>query len=261
MPPGGFSPPIRARDPGTWDPMPTRSCFAPRAIYGWTWGHSRRQPFPPVGPASRLLTRLPSSCTQASYSRRIATRSGQKLAAASLARPMRPCSLGLAWAHEEREDYGSAIEALRELTREEPTNEEAHAGLMRLYALSGRKADALRQYASFERTISRDLGTGPSASTRALKEEIASGRYPPEAARPTGPAAKVASRTPPTQPSGPQDELRGPGARTGRDQASARHDAPFDLDRDGRLGQDPPRPEGWPRISRVRIPTGFDSWS
>jgi predicted ATPase/DNA-binding SARP family transcriptional activator/DNA-binding CsgD family transcriptional regulator len=90
--------------------------------------------------------------------------------------------LGLAWAYEEREDYGSALDAHRKVTWGEPTNEEAHAGLMRLHALSGRKADALRQYELLEEAISQGLGTAPSASTRALREEIASGRFPPEAA-------------------------------------------------------------------------------
>jgi predicted ATPase/DNA-binding SARP family transcriptional activator/DNA-binding CsgD family transcriptional regulator/Tfp pilus assembly protein PilF len=92
--------------------------------------------------------------------------------------------LGLGWSYEEREDYGSAIEALLKVTGGEPANEEAHAGLMRLYALTGRKADALRQYELFEGMISRELGVGPSASTRALREEISSGRFPSEAARP-----------------------------------------------------------------------------
>jgi predicted ATPase/DNA-binding SARP family transcriptional activator/DNA-binding CsgD family transcriptional regulator/Tfp pilus assembly protein PilF len=104
--------------------------------------------------------------------------------------------LGLAWSHEEREDYGSAIEARRKVTRGEPTNEEAHAGLMRLYALSGRKADALRQYELFEETTLQELGTGPSASTRALREEIASGRFPPEAAQPPRLPPKEASEPP-----------------------------------------------------------------
>jgi predicted ATPase/DNA-binding SARP family transcriptional activator/DNA-binding CsgD family transcriptional regulator/Tfp pilus assembly protein PilF len=104
--------------------------------------------------------------------------------------------LGLAWSYEEREDYGSAIEARRKVTRGEPTNEEAHAGLMRLYALSGRKADALRQYELFQETIFHELETGPSASTRALGEEIASGRFPPEAARPPRPPSKEASEPP-----------------------------------------------------------------
>lgn len=104
--------------------------------------------------------------------------------------------LGLAWAYEEREDYGSAIEAHRQMMRGAPTNEEAHAGLMRLYALSGRKADALRQYELFEETIFRELETGPSASTRALKEEITSGRFPPEAAQAKSLRSKEASEPP-----------------------------------------------------------------
>jgi predicted ATPase/DNA-binding SARP family transcriptional activator/DNA-binding CsgD family transcriptional regulator/Tfp pilus assembly protein PilF len=104
--------------------------------------------------------------------------------------------LGLARSYEEREDYGSAIEAHRKVTGGEPTNEEAHAGLMRLYALAGRKADALRQYDLFEGTISQELGTGPSASTRALREEISSGRFPPEAAWPPRSPSEEASEPP-----------------------------------------------------------------
>jgi DNA-binding SARP family transcriptional activator len=45
--------------------------------------------------------------------------------------------LGLAHLHEELADYESAIEALRRVVSEEPTREEAYAGLMRLYALVG----------------------------------------------------------------------------------------------------------------------------
>jgi predicted ATPase/DNA-binding SARP family transcriptional activator/DNA-binding CsgD family transcriptional regulator len=104
--------------------------------------------------------------------------------------------LGLAWAYEEREDYGSALDAHRRVTKGEPTNEEAHAGLMRLHALSGRKADALRQYELLQEAISQELGTAPSASTRALREEIASGRFPPEAAWPLSVGSKEVSEPP-----------------------------------------------------------------
>lgn len=44
----------------------------------------------------------------------------------------------LAGLYEEREEYGLAIEALRRVVAAEPAHEEAHVGLMRLYALSGR---------------------------------------------------------------------------------------------------------------------------
>jgi DNA-binding SARP family transcriptional activator len=51
--------------------------------------------------------------------------------------------LGLARLHEYRADYDSAAEVLRRAVGEEPTREEAHVGLMRLYALKGSKGEAL----------------------------------------------------------------------------------------------------------------------
>ena len=84
--------------------------------------------------------------------------------------------LGLARLHEERADYDSAIEALRTVVAEEPTREEAHVGLMRLYALSGSRAEALAQYGQLDEVLNWELGTEPAASSRALRDEIAAGR-------------------------------------------------------------------------------------
>jgi predicted ATPase/DNA-binding SARP family transcriptional activator len=86
----------------------------------------------------------------------------------------------LAGLYEERgaeEDLASAVQAFQRVVAEEPTNEEAHLGLMRLYALSGRQGDALGQYVRLSDALSRGLGVEPSASARALKEEIAAGRF------------------------------------------------------------------------------------
>src|SRR5215212_9434989 len=77
--------------------------------------------------------------------------------------------------HEERGEYGAGIEALRRAVVEEPTHEEAHIGLMRLYALGGRQAEALAQYVRLEECLARELGAGPQAASRALREEMASG--------------------------------------------------------------------------------------
>jgi DNA-binding SARP family transcriptional activator len=63
---------------------------------------------------------------------------------------------------------------------EEPTREEAHVGLMRLYALLGSNGEALAQYGRLEEVLLRELGTEPTASSRALREEIAAGRFPPK---------------------------------------------------------------------------------
>jgi predicted ATPase/DNA-binding SARP family transcriptional activator/DNA-binding CsgD family transcriptional regulator len=92
--------------------------------------------------------------------------------------------LGLASIHEGRGDYGSAVEALREAIAEELTREEAHVGLIRLYALSGHRAEALTQYERLHQILSSRLGTQPGPSSRALREEIAAGRFPPGGAHP-----------------------------------------------------------------------------
>jgi predicted ATPase/DNA-binding SARP family transcriptional activator/DNA-binding CsgD family transcriptional regulator len=88
--------------------------------------------------------------------------------------------LGLARLYEERGDHESAAEAFRRSLVEEPTSEEAHASLMRLYALLGSNGEALAQYGRLENVLLRELGTKPAASSRALKEEIVAGRFPPK---------------------------------------------------------------------------------
>ena len=99
----------------------------------------------------------------------------------------------LAGLYEERgaeEDLAPAVQALQRVLAEEPTNEEAHVGLMRLYALFGRQGEALRQYGRLSEALSRELGGEPSASARALREEIAAGRFPatlPSTHEPAGP--------------------------------------------------------------------------
>jgi DNA-binding SARP family transcriptional activator len=94
----------------------------------------------------------------------------------------------LAGLYEERgEDAVPAIQALQRVLAEEPTNEEAHVGLMRLYASSGRSGEALRQYVRLSEALSSGLGMEPSTSTRALREEIAAGKVqagPAQAAAP-----------------------------------------------------------------------------
>ncbi len=88
--------------------------------------------------------------------------------------------LGLAHIYEERADYDSAAEALRGVVSDQPSHEEAHAGLMRMYALVGSKREALAQYGRLEVALQEALGTEASASSRALKEEITSGRFSPK---------------------------------------------------------------------------------
>lgn len=84
----------------------------------------------------------------------------------------------LAKLHEEREEYEPAIEALRQAVAEKPTNEAAHAGLMRLYVLSGRRHEAILQYERMRGAISGELGQEPGVTSQRLYEEIRAGSFP-----------------------------------------------------------------------------------
>jgi len=79
---------------------------------------------------------------------------------------------------EERGDLGSAIDALREAVSEEPEHEQAHAELMRLYAKSDQRYQALRQYERLCQALRREFGTEPGRDSRRLHEEIVAGRVP-----------------------------------------------------------------------------------
>jgi len=69
-------------------------------------------------------------------------------------------------------DIPGATGAVRLLVVAEPTREESHAALMRLYALAGRRGDALRQYDYLVEVLDNELGIEPGAGVQRLREEI-----------------------------------------------------------------------------------------
>ncbi len=81
--------------------------------------------------------------------------------------------------YEERKEYEPAIEALSRVVAEEQTHEGAHVGLMRLYALLGRRKKALSQYERLREALLKGLGTEPDAATTSLQQEIWAGTFPP----------------------------------------------------------------------------------
>jgi len=54
----------------------------------------------------------------------------------------------------------------------EPLLEEAHVRLMRLYALAGRRGDALREYEHLRELLEKELGREPGAEAQRLYEEV-----------------------------------------------------------------------------------------
>jgi DNA-binding SARP family transcriptional activator len=67
---------------------------------------------------------------------------------------------------------GEAIKALDDLLAVDPADENAHRQLMKIYASTGNRSRALRQYQRCQSALEKELGTGPDARTRALCLEL-----------------------------------------------------------------------------------------
>ena len=116
----------------------------------------------------------------------------------ALARLQREVSLALADRRLEQGDYSAVSFLLSPLLAKDPADERAHRALMRLYALAGRRHEALRQYQVCVEALHADLGVEPDPETSALYQLIQEGEYPPqEAAR--GPAG-LSKGSPQSQP-------------------------------------------------------------
>lgn len=83
-------------------------------------------------------------------------------------------------------DYEAALAHARRWTAIDPLQESAHGELMKLYALTGQRAAALRQYQECMRVLKQELDVEPLAETTQLYEAIKANRL------------KVADDRPPT---------------------------------------------------------------
>jgi DNA-binding SARP family transcriptional activator/predicted ATPase len=105
----------------------------------------------------------------------------------------------LAAGNEYSGDYMEGARYARRWTELEPSEERAHRQLMRLYAWSGQRAAALRQYRKCVRILEHDLGVSPGEETVQLHERIANGELPPQEG--------LLTETPVPQPSAPRHSL------------------------------------------------------
>ncbi|HET9331657.1 MAG TPA: BTAD domain-containing putative transcriptional regulator, partial [Steroidobacteraceae bacterium] len=69
-------------------------------------------------------------------------------------------------------DLDGAVRAVSRLVAADRLDEEAHARLIRLHALAGRRTEALRQYEHLRALLDAELGAEPSPETQRLVEEI-----------------------------------------------------------------------------------------
>jgi DNA-binding SARP family transcriptional activator/TolB-like protein/Tfp pilus assembly protein PilF len=85
----------------------------------------------------------------------------------------------LARLYEAGGEHQAAIERLQSLLIADGANEETHRHLMRLYALTGNKHQALRQYQLCCDALQKDLDAEPEQQTRELHRQIISGQLAP----------------------------------------------------------------------------------
>ena len=85
----------------------------------------------------------------------------------------------LATLHQTRGEYDPSIERVKELLVRDGTNEAAHRQLMLLYALTGNKQQALKQFEQCAQILLKDLDAEPETATHELQRQILAGQIAP----------------------------------------------------------------------------------
>jgi predicted ATPase/DNA-binding SARP family transcriptional activator len=87
--------------------------------------------------------------------------------------------LDMATLYETRREYPQGISALQRILVLDRTHEDAHVALMRLFALSGQRQQALRQFQTLKGALQIEFETVPSPSTLTLLNKIQAGQLDP----------------------------------------------------------------------------------
>jgi DNA-binding SARP family transcriptional activator/Flp pilus assembly protein TadD len=84
----------------------------------------------------------------------------------------------LARLYEARGQYGQSVARFKEIIERDPANEEAHRHLMRLYAGTHHRQQALRQYEACRAALRKELDAEPEPATVELHGQIIAGLVP-----------------------------------------------------------------------------------
>ncbi|MCB0210899.1 MAG: AAA family ATPase [Anaerolineae bacterium] len=103
---------------------------------------------------------------------------GAFLPAASSSALDRQTALKQAAQHRVSGNYVAAIDLLNSVLANYPTDEPTHRELMHLYALAGRRHEALRQYQTYLEALAAN-GMSPNSATETLYRQIMSGQVSP----------------------------------------------------------------------------------
>jgi DNA-binding SARP family transcriptional activator len=99
--------------------------------------------------------------------------------------------VNLARLHEARGRHRQSIERLKESLTCDPSNEETHRQLMRLYAETGSRHQALQQYQQCREAVRKELDYEPDQTTVELYERIVAGQVKRLSSSDAGPAGKA----------------------------------------------------------------------
>src|SRR6266849_2914154 len=97
----------------------------------------------------------------------------------TLRRRQREARLTLAIHARDAREYSRAVALLTPLLAQDPADELVHRELMHIYALAGRRHDALRQYQACVDALAAELDVPPDAQTTALYSSIIHGEMTP----------------------------------------------------------------------------------
>jgi DNA-binding SARP family transcriptional activator len=86
--------------------------------------------------------------------------------------------LGLADLHEQRSAHGAAADCLRAVLQQDPTREDVHRRLMVLYAATGTRDKAVRQFQTCRDVLRAELGLAPEEATVAAFHDVLANRIP-----------------------------------------------------------------------------------
>ncbi len=109
-------------------------------------------------------------------------------------------------AHAVQRRWQAAISAAERWLALDSLHEPAHRQLMRLYAWSGQRGAAMRQYRACLRVLDQELGVPPLEETTALYQTVIEGHLEPPTTAPAATAAAPATVAAPDEPGG----LNGP---------------------------------------------------
>ena len=88
-------------------------------------------------------------------------------------------------------EYEAAITCARQYLAADDQAEDVHRRLIELYAITGNRSAALRQFERCAAILERELGVSPLPATRAVYQAVLAGRLPPPTSSTTRPTAAV----------------------------------------------------------------------